>query len=190
MKQYLTRDIKFLYKKANKVRSLILDSLYKAKSGHTGGSLSAVEIVTTIYTSFLRVDPLNPDKRERDKFILSKGHAAPVLYVNLALRGFFNLFELNTLRFNNTRLQGHPSRIKLPGIDASTGSLGQGISIAVGYSLADKMDNLDTKIFVLLGDGELQEGQVWEALMSASHYKLDNLIVFLDHNNTEYHNHL
>ncbi len=178
----LTKDIKYIENKCKKVRKLIIDSLYKAKSGHTGGSLSSVEIVTTIFTAFLRFDPDDPFKRERDKFILSKGHAAPVLYVNLALNGFFNIFELNTLRFNNTRLQGHPSREKLPCIDASTGSLGQGFSIAVGYALADKIDKLDYYTYVVLGDGEIQEGQIWEAAMSASHYKLDNIIAFLDHN--------
>lgn len=156
--------------------------LTESCSGHPGGSLSAADILTTLFFGEMNIDPKNPKDADRDRFVLSKGHAAPVLYSVLARRGYFPVEELSTLRKIGSRLQGHPSMKCLPGIDMSTGSLGQGISVAVGMSLAGKIDNKDYRVYVLLGDGELEEGQVWEAAMSAAHYKLDNLTAFIDFN--------
>ncbi len=154
----------------------------QAKSGHPGGSLSATEIVTYLYFEELRIDPTNPKWDDRDRFILSKGHAAPVLYAALARRGFFPTEELSTLRKIGSHLQGHPDMKKVPGVDMSTGSLGTGFSAATGIAMACKLDKKENYVYTLLGDGEIQEGQVWEAAMSAAHYKLDNLIAFLDNN--------
>ena len=156
--------------------------IYKVKSGHPGGSLSAAEIVSVLYFDILRIDPCNPRWEDRDRFILSKGHADPVLYAALAERGFFPVEELDTLRDYGSRLQGHPCMRKTPGIDMSTGSLGQGLSAAVGMALAARLDQKDYRIYVLLGDGETQEGQVWEAAMAASHYKLGSIIALIDRN--------
>ena len=156
--------------------------LTESRSGHPGGSLSAADILTTLYFGEMNIDPKNPKDENRDRFVLSKGHAAPVLYSVLARRGYFPVEELNTLRKINSRLQGHPSMKCLPGVDMSTGSLGQGISVSVGMALAGKIDNKDYRVYTLLGDGELEEGQVWEAAMSAAHYKLDNLTAFVDFN--------
>ena len=156
--------------------------LTESCSGHPGGSLSAADILTTLFFGEMNIDPKNPKDADRDRFVLSKGHAAPVLYSVLARRGYFPVEELSTLRKIGSRLQGHPSMKCLPGIDMSTGSLGQGISVAVGMSLAGKIDNKDYRVYALLGDGELEEGQVWEAAMSAAHYKLDNLTAFIDFN--------
>ncbi len=167
---------------ARQIRRNIITMLAEAGSGHPGGSLSAVEILTTLYFQEIRVDPANPQWPERDRFVLSKGHAAPVLYATLAEKGFFPREELLTLRKINSRLQGHPDMKKVPGVDMSTGSLGQGFSVSVGMALAGKMDKKAYRVYVLLGDGEVQEGQVWEAAMAAAHYKLDNLTAFLDHN--------
>ncbi|MFZ5632799.1 MAG: transketolase [Bacillota bacterium] len=176
------KEMEMLRARANEIRQDIIRMLGRAGSGHPGGSLSAADIVAALYFKVLRIDPRNPGDPGRDRFILSKGHAAPVLYAALAQRGFFPREELLTLRKLGSRLQGHPDMKKLPGVEMSTGSLGQGLSVANGIALAGKLDGLDYRVFVLLGDGEIQEGQVWEAAMAAAHYKLDNLIAFLDHN--------
>lgn len=172
----------FLEEKARVLRGHILRMLAQAGSGHTGGSLSAADIVACLYFWEMNVDPKNPKDENRDRFVLSKGHAAPVLYAALAEKGFFPVEMLSTLRKMGSPLQGHPDMRKLPGVEASTGSLGQGISWAVGMALGGKLDRRDYRVYALLGDGELQEGMVWEALMAAAHYKLDNLVVIVDHN--------
>ena len=171
-----------LEEKARTIRKHIIRMVEGAKSGHPGGSLSAVEILTALYFKTMRVDPTNINWPDRDRFVLSKGHASPVLYASLAERGFFPVEELGTFRRINSRLQGHPARHKTPGVEAASGSLGQGLSQAVGMALAGKLDRKDYRVYALVGDGEAQEGQVWEAAMAASHYKLDNLVVFLDYN--------
>ncbi|MBQ3661138.1 MAG: transketolase [Firmicutes bacterium] len=171
-----------LQKIAQTVRQDIIREVYSAGSGHPGGSLSATDILTALYFSEMNVDPADPAKKGRDRFVLSKGHAAPALYACLAERGFFPKENLVTLRRLGSSLQGHPSKKLLPGVEMSTGSLGQGISAAVGMALAGKADADPGRIYALLGDGELQEGMVWEAAMAASHYKLDNLCAFVDHN--------
>lgn len=175
-------DYQQLQEIARQVRRNIITMLAEAKSGHPGGSLSAVEIVTALYFQEMKVDPQNPHWPDRDRFVLSKGHAAPVLFSVLAEKGFFPREELLTFRKINSRLQGHPDMKKAPGVDMSTGSLGQGFSTAIGMALAGKLDKKDYRVYVLLGDGESQEGQVWEAAMAAAHYRLDNLVVFYDHN--------
>lgn len=167
---------------SRQIRKDVVEMLTESASGHPGGSLSAADIVTTLFFNELNIDPSNPKDENRDRFVLSKGHAAPVLYSALARRGFFAPEELLTLRKTGSRLQGHPNMNDLPGIDMSTGSLGQGISAAVGMALAGKTDNKSYRVYALLGDGELEEGQVWEASMCAAHYKLDNLIAFVDFN--------
>lgn len=167
---------------ACQIRKDIVQMLTESASGHPGGSLSAADIVTTLFFNELNIDPKKPKDENRDRFVLSKGHAAPVLYSALARRGFFDPKELMTLRKINSKLQGHPNMNDLPGIDMSTGSLGQGISAAVGMALAGKTDNKDYRVYALLGDGELEEGQVWEAAMAGAHYKLDNLTIFIDFN--------
>lgn len=164
------------------IRKDIVSMLTESASGHPGGSLSAADIVTTLFFNEMNIDPKNPKMEDRDRFVLSKGHAAPVLYSALARRGFFDPKELLTLRKFGSNLQGHPNMNDLPGIDMSTGSLGQGISSAVGMALAGKTDKKDYRVYALLGDGELEEGQVWEAAMCAAHYKLDNLTIFIDFN--------
>ncbi len=174
-------DIEELKKISTKIRKSILDMLCKAGSGHPGGSLSATDILVALYFHKMKIDPKNPKLKEGDRFVLSKGHACPLLYAVLAELGFFPKEELARLRKIDSLLQGHPS-IKTPGVEANTGSLGQGLSMANGMALACRLDNLKNKVYVLLGDGEVQEGQIWEAAMSASHYKLDNLIAILDHN--------
>jgi len=178
----MNRDINKLKEIAVEVRKNIIKMLTESQSGHPGGSLSAVEILTSLYFSEMRVDPKNPKWEDRDRFILSKGHAAPVLYAVLAEKGFFDKSELMTLRKINSNLQGHPSIKNTPGVDMSTGSLGQGLSVANGMALAAKLDNKDYRVYILLGDGELEEGQVWEAAMTAAHYKLDNVTAFVDFN--------
>ncbi|QAA34996.1 transketolase [Clostridium manihotivorum] len=167
---------------AKVVRKDIISMLTESASGHPGGSLSAADILTTLYFKEMNIDPKNPRMTDRDRFVLSKGHAAPVLYSVLARRGFFSVEELNGLRKLGSMLQGHPNMNDVPGVDMSTGSLGQGISAAVGMALAGKLDNKAYRVYALLGDGELEEGQVWEAAMSAAHYKLDNLTAFVDNN--------
>lgn len=167
---------------STQIRKDIVEMLTESASGHPGGSLSAADIVATLFFNELNINPKNPKDENRDRFVLSKGHAAPVLYSALARRGFFDPKELMTLRKINSKMQGHPNMNDLPGIDMSTGSLGQGISAAVGMAIAGKTDNKDFRVYALLGDGELEEGQVWEATMAGAHYKLDNLTVFIDFN--------
>lgn len=164
------------------VRRHIVAMITAAKSGHPGGSLSAADILVTLYFAELKVDPRNPAAPDRDRFVLSKGHAAPVLYATLAEKGYFPVEELSTLRKLDSRMQGHPDMKGIPGVDMSTGSLGQGLSAANGMALAGRLDGRDYRVYALLGDGELEEGQVWEAAMFASHYKLDNLTAFVDNN--------
>ena len=167
---------------ACKVRMGIVESTHAAKCGHPGGSLSAADLFTFLYCKEMNVDPKNPKWEDRDRFVLSKGHTAPGLYAALALRGFFPAEDLITLRKAGSYLQGHPNMNSVPGVDMSTGSLGQGISTACGMALAAKVKGKDYRVYTLLGDGEIQEGQVWEACMFASHYKLDNLCVIIDNN--------
>ena len=167
---------------ACKVRMGVIEGVHAAKSGHPGGSLSAADMFTYLYFKELRVDPKNPQWEDRDRFVLSKGHTAPGLYAALALRGFFPVEGLVTLRKMGSYLQGHPNMNTVPGVDMSTGSLGQGISVACGMALASRLKKRDNRVYTLLGDGEIQEGQVWEACMFAAHYKLDNLCVIIDNN--------
>lgn len=171
-----------LKKTANQVRKGIIAAIHSAKAGHPGGSLSAADIYTYLYFEEMNIDPERPKWAERDRFVLSKGHTAPGLYSALAHRGFFPVADLTTLRKLGSYLQGHPCMQHTPGVDMSSGSLGQGISAAVGMALAGKMDGKDYRVYTLLGDGELQEGQVWEATMFAGHRKLDNLVVIVDNN--------
>ncbi|MCI8354498.1 MAG: transketolase [Lachnospiraceae bacterium] len=171
-----------LKKTANEVRKGIVTAVHSAKAGHPGGSLSAADIYTYLYFEEMNIDPKNPKMEERDRFVLSKGHTAPGLYSALANRGFFPVEDLKTLRKLGSYLQGHPSMQYIPGVDMSSGSLGQGISAAVGMALGAKMDNRDVRVYTLLGDGEIEEGQVWEASMFAGHRKLDNLVVIVDNN--------
>ena len=170
---------------AKKIRINIIKQVYNAKSGHPGGSLSSADILTALYFNEMNINPSNPKEKTRDRFVLSKGHAAPVLYATLAERGYFEKEKLTTLRKIDSILQGHPDMNKIPGVDISTGSLGQGLSIANGMCLSAKLDNLDYRVYCLLGDGEIEEGQIWEAAMSSSHYKLDNLCVIVDNNNLQ-----
>ena len=174
-----------LMKTANEIRKGIVTALHSAKAGHPGGSLSATEIFTYLYFEEMNVDPKDPKKADRDRFVLSKGHTAPGLYSTLAQKGFFPQEDLVTLRHTGSYLQGHPDMKHIPGIDMSSGSLGQGISAAVGMAIAGKLDNADYRVYTLLGDGEIQEGQVWEASMLAAHRKLDNLVVIVDNNNLQ-----
>ena len=174
-----------LQKMANEVRKGIVTSVHAAKAGHPGGSLSAADIFTYLYFEELNVDPQDPKKKDRDRFVLSKGHTAPGLYSTLAHRGFFPVEDLTTLRHIGSYLQGHPDMKGIPGIDMSSGSLGQGISAAVGMAIAGKLDQADYRVYTLLGDGEIQEGQVWEAAMLAGFKKLDNLVVIVDNNNLQ-----
>jgi transketolase len=176
------KDIPFLKKQAKLVRVEILKMLTLAGSGHTGGSLSAADIVTALYFYKMRHKPDDPGWRERDRFVLSKGHAAPLLYAVLAMAGYFDISALKTLRKLGSPLQGHPCSRVLPGVEISTGSLGQGLSVSNGMAMGLKMDNIGSRVYCLLGDGEIQEGQVWEAAMTAAHYKLDNLCAIVDLN--------
>ena len=171
-----------LQKTACKIRMGIIESTHAAKCGHPGGSLSATEMFTYLYFKEMNIDPANPKWAGRDRFVLSKGHTAPGLYATLANRGFFPVEDLLTLRKTDSYLQGHPNMNMVPGVDMSTGSLGQGISVAAGMALGLKKTGSDARVYTLLGDGEIQEGQVWEACMLASHYKLDNLCVIIDNN--------
>ncbi len=170
-----------LQKHANDVRKGIVTAVHSAKAGHPGGSLSAADLFTYLYFEEMNIDPKNPDMEGRDRFVLSKGHTAPGLYSALANRGFFPVEDLTTLRKLGSYLQGHPC-IHIPGVDMSSGSLGQGISAAVGMALGAKLKGEDNRVYTLLGDGEIQEGQVWEAAMFAGHRKLDNLVVIVDNN--------
>ncbi len=179
MTQEQDRQLRLL---ACRVRMGILEGTHAAKSGHPGGSLSAAEAFTWLYFREMNIDPARPDWAARDRFVLSKGHCAPGLYATLALRGFFPPEELTTLRAVGSRLQGHPNRNLTPGVDMSTGSLGQGVSTACGMALGARQKGMANRVYTLLGDGEIQEGQVWEAFMFAAHYKLDNLCVLIDNN--------
>ena len=167
---------------ANRVRIGILDGVFNAGCGHPGGSLSIAELLTYLYFKEMKIDPANPKWEDRDRFVLSKGHTAPALYATLAERGFFPVEELKTLRKIDSRLQGHPDMKGIPGVDMSTGSLGLGISAACGMALAGKTAGKDYRVYTILGDGESEEGQVWEAAMFAAHYKLDNLVAIVDWN--------
>ena len=175
-------DKKQLQLTACKVRMGIIESTYGAKCGHPGGSLSAAELFTYLYFKELNIDPKNPKMEDRDRFVLSKGHTAPGLYSALALRGFFPVEDLKTLRHIDSYLQGHPNMNLVPGVDMSTGSLGQGVSVAAGMALAAKHLGKQNRVYTLLGDGEIQEGQCWEAFMFAAHYKLDNFVAVIDNN--------
>ncbi len=179
------KDIKELQNYANKIRQGIIKEVYMAASGHPGGSLSIAEILAVLYFNQMNIDEKNPQAKERDRLVLSKGHTSPALYSVLALRGFFDLEELKTFRNINSILQGHPDMKNIPGVDASTGSLGQGLSIANGMALASKMDSEGVRVYCICGDGEIEEGQIWEAAMTSSHYKLDNLCVIVDNNNLQ-----
>lgn len=167
---------------AARIRVDVIKAVYSAGSGHPGGSLSAADILTALYFREMNIDPKNPRLKGRDRFVLSKGHAAPVQYATLAERGYFPVEDMMTLRKLGSKFQGHPNMQKVPGIEMSTGSLGQGFSVCVGMALASKMDDDGSRVFTLLGDGELQEGLVWEAAMAAGHYKLNNLLAFVDWN--------
>ena len=167
---------------AANIRMGIIESTHGAKAGHPGGSLSATEMFTYLYFKEMNIDPKRPRWEDRDRFVLSKGHTAPGLYAALAHRGFFPVEDLPTLRHIDSYLQGHPNMNTVPGVDMSTGSLGQGVSVAVGMALGAKHQNKDFRVYTLLGDGEIQEGQVWEACMAAAHYKLDNLVIIIDNN--------
>ena len=177
-----TQEKKQLQITACKVRMGVIEATHGAKAGHPGGSLSAADMFTYLYFKEMNIDPSNPKWEDRDRFVLSKGHTAPGLYAALANRGFFPVEDLPTLRHIDSYLQGHPNMNTVPGVDMSTGSLGQGISCAVGMALGGKHQGKSFRVYTLLGDGEIQEGQVWEACMAASHYKLDNLCVIIDNN--------
>ena len=174
-----------LQRTANQVRKGIIEEVYSAQSGHPGGSLSIADVMTYLYQKELRIDPKNPRWEDRDRMVLSKGHVCPALYAALAIRGYFPVEELKTFRKNGSRLQGHPDLNKLPGVDFSAGSLGQGMSAAVGMALAGKLGNKDYRVYTILGDGELQEGQVWESAMFAGNRGLDNLCYIVDNNNLQ-----
>lgn len=170
---------------AKKIRRGIIDAVYSGKSGHPGGSLSIADIMTVLYFNQMNIDEKNPKFEDRDRLVLSKGHCAPALYSVLANRGFFNIDDIKTFRNIESKLQGHPDMNKVPGVDMTSGSLGQGLSVANGMAIAGKMDNKDYRVYCILGDGELEEGQIWEAAMTSSKYKLDNLCVIVDNNNLQ-----
>lgn len=178
-------NVKELEKIANEIRIDIIETVYRAQSGHTGGSLSCTDILTVLFFNQMNISLENPKEKLRDRFILSKGHCSPALYSTLAKKGFFSEKELYTFRNINSNMQGHPDMNKVPGVDMSTGSLGQGLSIANGIALVSKIDNLDYRVYCLLGDGEIEEGQIWEAAMCANKYKLDNLCAIVDYNHLQ-----
>ena len=179
------KDVSKLNEIAKNIRKRIIESVYNGQSGHPGGSLSIADIMTVLYFYEMNIEPENPKKEDRDRLVLSKGHCAPALYSTLANRGFFDIKELQTLRKIDSRLQGHPDMNKIPGVDMTTGSLGQGLSAANGMAIAGKMNNKKYRVYCILGDGELEEGQIWEAAMTAKKYKLDNLCVIVDNNNLQ-----
>lgn len=179
------KDVKELEKIANNVRIGIIESVYAAKSGHPGGSLSIADILTVLYFNQMNIDETKPQDKSRDRLVLSKGHCAPALYSTLAERGFFEKGLLKTLRNINSKLQGHPDMNKIPGVDMTTGSLGQGLSAANGMAMASKLGKEGIRVYCICGDGEMEEGQIWEAAMSSSHYKLDNLCLIIDNNNLQ-----
>ena len=170
---------------AAKARIGVIEGVYNAKAGHPGGSLSICDLLAYLYNEAMNIDPKDPHMDSRDRFVLSKGHAAPALYATLALKGFFPVEDLKTLRKSDSYLQGHPNMNKIPGVDMSTGSLGQGISAAVGMALGAKLDKKDYRVYTVLGDGEIEEGEVWEAAMFAANRKLDNLVAVVDYNNLQ-----
>ena len=178
-------NIEDLKMKAKEIRKDIIEEVYNANSGHPGGSLSISDIMAVLYFNELRIDEKNPRWEERDRLVLSKGHCSPALYAALAERGFFDKEDLKSFRKIESNLQGHPDLNKVPGVDMTSGSLGQGLSIANGMAIAGKMDNKDYRVYTILGDGEIEEGQVWEAAMTANKYKLDNLCVIVDNNNLQ-----
>lgn len=178
-------DLDELKNISNEVRKGIIEQVYCAKSGHPGGALSCSDILTALYFNQMNIDPEKPNAKERDRFVLSKGHASAALYSVLAQRGYLKKEDLKTFRNINSNLQGHPDMNKVPGVDATTGSLGQGLSIANGMALASKLNSDGYRVYCLLGDGEIEEGQVWEAAMTSSHYNLDNLCVIVDNNNLQ-----
>lgn len=178
-------DINFLQTKSTDLRKDIVKMICKSKSGHPGGSLSVIDILTALYYDVMNIDVANPKKEDRDRFVLSKGHAAPALYAVLADKGYFDKGLLETLRQYGSILQGHPDMKKISGVEISTGSLGQGLSVANGMALASRLQNIPYRVYVAMGDGELQEGQVWEAAMTSAQYKLDNLTAFVDYNNLQ-----
>lgn len=178
-------NIRQLQEIAKNIRRGIIEAVYNGQSGHPGGSLSIVDIMAVLYFYEMNIDPQNPKDENRDRLVLSKGHCAPALYSALANRGYFNIEELKTLRNIESRLQGHPDMNKIPGVDMTTGSLGQGLSAANGMAIAGKLDNKDYRVYCIMGDGEIEEGQVWESAMASSKYKLDNLCVIVDNNNLQ-----
>ena len=178
-------NIEDLKMKAKEIRKDIIEEVYNAKSGHPGGSLSIADIMAVLYFNELRIDEKNPRWEERDRLVLSKGHCSPALYAALAERGFFDKEDLKSFRKIESNLQGHPDLNKVPGVDMTSGSLGQGLSIANGMAIAGKMDNKNYRVYTILGDGEIEEGQIWEAAMTANKYKLDNLCVIVDNNNLQ-----
>ena len=178
-------DVKELESMAKKVRRGIIEAVYSGQSGHPGGSLSVADILTVLYFNQLNIDEKNPNWENRDRLVLSKGHCSPALYSCLANRGFFPVEDLKTFRNINSYLQGHPDMKKIPGVDMTTGSLGQGLSAGVGMAIAGKMHKKDYRVYCILGDGEIEEGQIWESAMSAKKYKLDNLCVVVDNNNLQ-----
>ena len=178
-------DIKELTKKAVEIRKGIIEAVYWAQSGHPGGSLSVADILTVLYFNEMNIDEKNPNWEDRDRLVLSKGHCSPALYSCLANRGYFPIEDLKTFRKIDSYLQGHPDKNKVPGVDMTTGSLGQGLSAANGMAIVAKMDNKDYRVYCILGDGEIEEGQIWEAAMTSAKYKLDNLCVIVDNNNLQ-----
>ena len=181
----MSTNIQELEKLANNIRIEIINQVYAAQSGHPGGSLSVADIMAVLYFNELNVNPQNPTWEDRDRVVLSKGHCAPALYATLALKGYFNISELQNLRKIDAILQGHPDMKKVPGVDMTTGSLGQGLSCANGMAISAKLDNKNYRVYAILGDGEIEEGQIWEAAMAAHKYKLDNLCVIVDNNNLQ-----
>ena len=181
----MSTNIQELEKLANNIRIEIINQVYAAQSGHPGGSLSIADIMAVLYFNELNVNPQNPTWEDRDRVVLSKGHCAPALYATLALKGYFNISKLQNLRKIDAILQGHPDMKKVPGVDMTTGSLGQGLSCANGMAISAKLDNKNYRVYAILGDGEIEEGQIWEAAMAAHKYKLDNLCVIVDNNNLQ-----
>ncbi len=185
MENQKIKDIEELQKIAKKIRKGIIEEVYSSQSGHPGGSLSIADILTVLYFYEMNINPENPKDENRDRLVLSKGHCSPALYATLANKGFFDVEELKSFRNINGKLQGHPDMKNIPGVDMTTGSLGQGLSDANGMAIAGKLDNKDYRVYCILGDGEIEEGQIWEAAMASNKYKLDNLCVIVDNNNLQ-----